>query len=142
MKKLIKSGVCGTREQYISHCLWLKSQQYAAEKKKKKKRRKTWTQTWDVESKHTLNSLSAIFYHRPYHQNMGAPIQPQQPWLVPCNPMDPTLAPKVREIFPPEWLRQLSPPRPRQSWMLHTDQGLLYTHLLMQILWGAEKNPK
>ena len=40
MKKLIKSGVCGARKQYISHCSWLKSQQYAAEKKKKKRKKK------------------------------------------------------------------------------------------------------
>ena len=62
---------------------------------KQKEKEKNW-------GKGSLNSLSAIFYHRPYHQNIGAPIQPQQPWLVPCNPMDPNLAPKVREIFPPE----------------------------------------
>ena len=35
MKKLLKNEVCGTREQYISHCSRLKSQQYVAEKKKK-----------------------------------------------------------------------------------------------------------
>ena len=40
MKKLLKNEVCGTCEQYISHCSWLKSQQYAAEKEKRKKKGK------------------------------------------------------------------------------------------------------
>ena len=56
MKKLIKSGVCGTREQYI-YALFTKDQStVAAEKKKKKEKKeeKTQTQHLNVLSKHTL----------------------------------------------------------------------------------------
>ena len=38
MKKLIKSGVCGTREQCTSHCSQKNKSTIAAEKKKKKNR--------------------------------------------------------------------------------------------------------
>ena len=73
MKKLIKSEVCGAHEQYISHCLWLKSQQYAAtihmnssrcslneyaaagEKKKKVKKRKRKRKKLDPNPANILN---------------------------------------------------------------------------------------
>ena len=57
MKKLIKSGVCGTHEQYI-YALFTKDRSTVAakeKKKKKKKKRKRRRSTFKVLSKHILS---------------------------------------------------------------------------------------
>ena len=54
MKKLIKSGVCGTCEQCI-YALFIKDLSTVAAEKKKKKKEKTQTQHLNVLSKQTLS---------------------------------------------------------------------------------------